>query len=152
MNNSTDFVRQFVARGVCFHDESVLLANKKGETHWFLPGGRVEIGEGFTDAVKREIMEELGLTCSIKRFLGVVEHSFEYYETKQYYEIGNFFEIEITNIDYLHPKSSESEMQFKWVKLSELEYIDIRPKPAIDLIKKAHSKDVNAFWASTLKN
>ncbi|MFA5797464.1 MAG: NUDIX domain-containing protein [Candidatus Woesearchaeota archaeon] len=146
-----EVVRQFVARAVCIHNGKILLANKKGEAHWFLPGGRVEIAEGYAAAVKREIKEELGLSCKIKRFLGVIEHSFEYYEQKQYYEIGNFFEVQIDDIDLNKPKSSEEEMQFQWCAIDQLEKLDIRPKPVIKLLQKMkHSEKINAFWESTL--
>ncbi len=147
-----EVVRQFVARAVCISNGRVLLANKRGEPHWFLPGGRVETGEGYSAAVQREIKEELGLDCTIKRFLGTIEHSFEYYEHKQYYEIGNFFEIEINDIDLNNPKSAEKEMQFQWCAIDQLRDLDIRPKPVIDLLQQLKKpKKINAFWASTLE-
>ena len=40
----------------------------------FLPGGHVEFGESAKDALVREIDEELGITCTVGKFLGLVEH------------------------------------------------------------------------------
>jgi len=41
--------------------------------HWSLPGGKVDFGESVADAVKREILEEVGLEIVLLSSLGVVE-------------------------------------------------------------------------------
>jgi len=41
--------------------------------HWSLPGGKVEFGERLADAVRREIVEELGVDIALTRSLGFVE-------------------------------------------------------------------------------
>jgi ADP-ribose pyrophosphatase YjhB (NUDIX family) len=40
---------------------------------WSLPGGKVDFGERIEEAVKREILEEVGLLIELARPLGVVE-------------------------------------------------------------------------------
>src|ERR1700734_1204151 len=44
---------------------------------YFLPGGHVEHEESAESAVIREVFEESGSQCTIKRFLGCLEYSFE---------------------------------------------------------------------------
>jgi ADP-ribose pyrophosphatase YjhB (NUDIX family) len=58
-------------KGVCrLPDGRVLLCrNHRGE--WELPGGRPEVGELFTDCLRREIAEETGLDAAVERVLGV---------------------------------------------------------------------------------
>lgn len=59
-----------------YRDNSILLQNRVKEDWkgYTLPGGHVEPGESFVDAVKREIWEETGLDiinpvlCGIKQF------------------------------------------------------------------------------------
>lgn len=60
--------------GIFIKDNKVLLARVRGYSNTFLPGGHIEFGESAKDALKREIEEELGVSCAVGSFLGVVEH------------------------------------------------------------------------------
>lgn len=66
-----------LARGIFIKDNKVLLAQAKGDENTFLPGGHVEFGESAKEALVREIREEIGITCTVHEFLGVVEHKWE---------------------------------------------------------------------------
>lgn len=44
---------------------------------YFLPGGHIEHGESAENAFLRELKEETSVRCTIKKFLGCLEHSFE---------------------------------------------------------------------------
>ncbi|MED1478413.1 NUDIX domain-containing protein, partial [Bacillus pseudomycoides] len=52
-----------LVRGIFIKDSKVLLAQAKGYTNTFLPGGHIEFGESSKDALIREIEEELGRFC-----------------------------------------------------------------------------------------
>lgn len=49
----------------------VLLQKRSDRKMWGFPGGVMELGESFFDAVKREVKEETGLAVEIERLLGV---------------------------------------------------------------------------------
>lgn len=49
----------------------VLLQKRSDRKMWGFPGGVMELGESFTDAVKREVKEETGLIVEVERLLGV---------------------------------------------------------------------------------
>jgi 8-oxo-dGTP diphosphatase len=55
------------AAALIVEDKSVLLvAHKKGRhTYWLLPGGGVNFNESLSDALKRELKEELGIDIDI---------------------------------------------------------------------------------------
>lgn len=57
-----------------YSGEKILVQDKIGDNNWSgitFPGGHVEKGEPFTDAVIREVKEETGLTVSNPRLCGV---------------------------------------------------------------------------------
>ncbi|HEY9215265.1 MAG TPA: NUDIX hydrolase [Ancylobacter sp.] len=59
-----------------FRDGRVLLARRGAKPSiglWTLPGGRVEPGETLSDAAAREVMEEVGVTCSIIGVAGAID-------------------------------------------------------------------------------
>ena len=65
---------RLAAYAVCIEDERVLLARyvpPTGDTHWTLPGGKVEHAEDPFDAVIREVAEETGCDAVVERLLGV---------------------------------------------------------------------------------
>ena len=56
-----------------FDDERRILCVRAnyGERNWTTPGGRVEAGESPLDALRREVMEEVGLEVELGELLGV---------------------------------------------------------------------------------
>jgi 8-oxo-dGTP diphosphatase len=69
--DSPDFPNAFyrvTAKGLCVHDGKVLLIHDftgrsatDPSPEWELPGGGLDFGENFTEALKREVREEMGL-------------------------------------------------------------------------------------------
>jgi ADP-ribose pyrophosphatase YjhB (NUDIX family) len=64
------------------HDEKILVKEvvepHTGEIFYRPAGGSVEFGEHSTEAIVREIREELGAEITLLEFLGVLEGVFEY--------------------------------------------------------------------------
>ncbi|MGB4270465.1 MAG: NUDIX hydrolase [Spirochaetota bacterium] len=59
-------IRIRVAGLVVEENKILMIAHKKGsEIYWLLPGGGVEYHEALDEALKREFIEELGLTVEV---------------------------------------------------------------------------------------
>ena len=66
-------------RAVIYDDTGRILLLKRSSMSrtyagkWEFPGGKVDPGERFDDAVVREVREETGMSSSIKRYIGAAE-------------------------------------------------------------------------------
>lgn len=47
-----------------------------GAGHWEFPGGKVEAGEDAVSALKREILEEIGVTIEVENHIGENVHQY----------------------------------------------------------------------------
>ncbi|MFO0549128.1 MAG: (deoxy)nucleoside triphosphate pyrophosphohydrolase [Polyangiaceae bacterium] len=69
-----------VAAAVLIEAGRVLLSQRRAGTHlagaWEFPGGKVERGEDPRAALRRELVEELGITCSIGAPVEVTFHAY----------------------------------------------------------------------------
>lgn len=78
------------------HRGGVVLGERTNEPargEWFVPGGTVRKGERLRDAVDRVAREELGLSVTVDRRLGVYEHLYDASEfatvdAKHYVPVG----------------------------------------------------------------
>lgn len=109
--------------------DRILLNRFGGDSFWALPGGAVELGEFSSDALVREMREELGATVEIGRLVWIVENLFDYRGTSYteygfYYEAewapsGQFFEDEFVGL--------EPDQFFRWIRNEDIAALDFRP-------------------------
>jgi ADP-ribose pyrophosphatase YjhB (NUDIX family) len=60
-------------RGACFRDGRVLLVREKVDGGWCLPGGWADVGDVPSDAAAREVREEAGFDCAVRKVVGVFD-------------------------------------------------------------------------------
>lgn len=69
------------AVGIIFDSNRNILLQKRGDSlKWGLPGGAIELGESFDEAMQREVFEETGLNVKPEKIIGI-------YSDKKYQEI-----------------------------------------------------------------
>lgn len=81
----------------------ILAMHDERSPYYYLPGGRVAIGETAEEAVIREVQEELGVTPKIVRPLWLNQAFFtEEVDDLKYHELCIYFLMDISNTDLLN--------------------------------------------------
>lgn len=111
------------------------IVNKKGEILfvksyewkelWHIPGGHVETGERIVDALRREVMEEVGLKVRPTRLLSIQEALFpKANKGKKHLIYFDFLcEAETSNVKIDRKEIKE----YKWFKPSEAKKLSFDP-------------------------
>lgn len=141
-------VKEIIPRGIFIREGKILLARKKGESHYFLIGGRMEDGETLFEALAREVKEELAKEVKILDYAGAIEHHFITSSLEQY-EVCHYFTIEIPDLPFENDVSAEEEMEFLWT--DNFEGMDLRPPPVKKLLNSLLKGEKTLFWDSTIR-
>jgi 8-oxo-dGTP pyrophosphatase MutT (NUDIX family) len=123
---------ELIVRAVIVQDSRLLLAHSIGEAWYFLPGGHVEPGEPAAAALRRELEEELGVrTLHVGGVIAIVEN--RYADAR-----GDHHEVNLVHrvaVGDAIEGSRESHLGFRWLDLSELGGVDLRPHPVAELVR-----------------
>lgn len=108
-------------------DDKILAMHDERSPYYYLPGGRVAMGETAEHAVVREIQEELGITPKIIRPLWLNQAFFtEDVDNLNYHELCIYFLMDITGTGLLEKgnaftsKEGSRTHTFEWLKFSRL--------------------------------
>lgn len=113
-----------------------ILATQRGygafKDGWEFPGGKIEVGESPEEALKREILEELGVDIEVHELIDVVEYDYTEFHLsmKCYWCSLNSGEVRLLE----HEAG-------RWLKKEELGEVEWLPADLI-LIKKLKIKDL----------
>ncbi|ABG59916.1 NUDIX domain-containing protein [Cytophaga hutchinsonii] len=115
--------------GICMDDNKILLVkhHSLGESGilWAPPGGGISFGETAEEALKREFLEETGLSVSIEKFLCVNE-----YLSLPLHAIELFFLVKTTGTLKL---GTDPELQANQQIITDVEWLSI---DALQLLPK----------------
>lgn len=119
---------------VIIHDHKILAMKDERSPYYYLPGGRVHIGEKAEDAVIREVKEELDIDAKIIRPLWLNQGFFEEDVDKiLFHEICVYFLIDISHTNILEKGSRfilherHHKHEFEWLKFENLKDLYFYP-------------------------
>lgn len=106
-----------------------ILAMHDGRSpYYYLPGGRVEMGEAAEDAVLRELREELGIEARIERSLWLNQGFFtEDACGERFHELCIYYLMDVSGTDLLsrgerfERREGRLHLQFEWLAFERLE-------------------------------
>lgn len=134
MKRGIDYIGVGVGAAI-FNDEGKIFITKRGKKaknergKWEIPGGSVEFGETFEEAVKRELMEEHGVAIEIQELLGICDHIIT--EEKQHWVSPTY----ICKIVAGEPKIMEPDKceEFGWFTIQEAQELPLSIVTAYDI-------------------
>ena len=135
-----DYLLNVRASGIIIHDNKILLHKNINEEHYALIGGRVAIGESSEEALKREVMEEMGKEVDIIEGLTTVENFFQMKDSK-YYEILFVHRLEFKNeddkkiLETIKNVEGKDYLRYEWIDIDEIEKYPLKPKVIKDMLK-----------------
>ena len=119
---------------VILHEGKILAMQDGRSPYFYLPGGRVKLGETAEHAVIREIKEELHMTARIIRPLWLNQGFFkEDVDGLLYHEICLYFLIDMSDTDLLSKGDKFSLWEgkrwhtFEWLPYEQLQHVYFYP-------------------------
>ncbi|MBF0532906.1 MAG: NUDIX domain-containing protein [Candidatus Omnitrophica bacterium] len=113
-------------RGILYDAQNRVLllqraaASKNQPLFWEFPGGKVDPGENFADALVREFQEETGLTVSLEKVFGCGEWEREDYRIAYLFMLVTLVSGEV--------QISREHDAFAWMSALELEPAKVSPQ------------------------
>lgn len=109
--------------------ETILAMRDENSPYFYLPGGRVELGETAEQAVLRELQEELDIRGNVIRPLWLCQNFFtEDVNGLRYHELCIYFLVDISGTDLLSRGRSftctegKHTLSFEWLEFTRLKY------------------------------
>lgn len=83
---------------------------------WVMPGGKINLGEQIVRALKREVMEEVGLAVEVQNLLDVFEHVTP--GDDHYHFVILYYRCHLISSEIIHNDEEVSEV--RWVSPEDL--------------------------------
>ena len=141
--HSEDGRFKFRVCGIIKRGEKYLLQLATDGRRYVFPGGHIELGESTSEAVIREVFEEVHVKTKINRLVCINENLFYNIDGIRYNEIGFYYLLDciegnipedetfmLSEID----KGQYREHTFKWANIDSELFLNAQPKVVVESI------------------
>jgi ribose 5-phosphate isomerase B len=146
-----------IVRAMIIHNNHILLTTATASNRdfapnlYFLPGGHVDYNEPCLEALKRELLEEMGIKIEQAEFKGVLECSWNRRD-QIYHELNAVYLVQISGLDLKAPPPSiDCHQTFVWVPITNLQQITLLPETLKPLIRDVLNSNENPKFYSEMK-
>ncbi|WP_082893041.1 MULTISPECIES: NUDIX domain-containing protein [Emticicia] len=116
--------------------------NYSGQDVYNLPGGNLELGEHLSDALARELKEELGLEIKVGQLVLVGE---VYFEERKKHTLHLLFEGQIIDgIPSINPQETSAQ-SVQWIDIDKLQQINLYPNLSQQIIEYLNNQLTNKY-------
>ncbi|MCJ0606442.1 NUDIX hydrolase [Enterococcus cecorum] len=121
--------------GIIIDNQKILAMRDECSPYYYLPGGRVKLGETAEESIQREMLEELQISPKIIRPLWLDQSFFtEDVNQKHYHELCLYFLLDVTQTDlftrgneFTHIEGDHTH-HFYWLNFEDLKEIYFYPE------------------------
>ncbi len=127
---------ELTVRAIMIYQNRILVNTWK-DGYSFLPGGKVKHGETLSDALEREIYEELRVQVRFARLTYLIENFYEQ-SGKSVHELGFYYRITCDDSVFNNPEEivnpDDDDLRFELISIAGLKSFDVRPSVIRDSI------------------
>jgi len=110
---------------IILRDRQILMirrGSEPGKGLWSIPGGCIELGESIQDALRREVLEETGVSIEVGEFAGVAEVVIRGGGSVRFHYIILDYFARIVSGEI---RAASDALECRWIPLSELTDYDV---------------------------
>lgn len=119
----------FVLLVVKKENKYLLVREAKFNQAWFFPAGKVELGEDFITAAKREVLEEAGVDVEVEKIIKIEHTPYEDQSTVRLFLLAS-------QIGDAPPKSvpDDESLEAQWFTLEQIRQLPLRKEAVFEII------------------
>ena len=119
-----DYILNCRSVGIIRNKNKILFQKIINDKYFALPGGKIKIGETSSDAIKREIYEELSEKSTIVRNHNVIENFFMF-DNNKYHQYIYCYLLNIDSNSYIYNSDEfvgfeDKDIIFKWIDIENI--------------------------------